>query len=126
MTPSDKIMPSVSLELGGRQRSLVIDFNAQAAFEEATGLSIFDKKVLTARPSPRVVRAMVWAALLHDDEQVRFDEFGRMTNPPELTVTAVGNLITRHNVNEAGQKAFKAFQLFFKDEAEGDPAKKNE
>lgn len=119
-------MPSVSLVLGERERRLVIDFNAQAAFEEATGLSVFDKKVLTSRPSPRVVRAMVWAALLHDDEQVAFDEFGRITNPPELTVTAVGKLITRANFNEAGQKAFKAFQLFFKEEDKAAPLKKNE
>jgi hypothetical protein len=122
----DEIMPSESLMLGGRERRLVIDFNAQAAFEEATGVSVFDKKVLTGRPSPRVVRAMVWAALLHDDAQVAFDEFGRMTNPPELTVTAVGKLITHANFTEVAKKAFKAFNLFFKEEDKAAPVKKNE
>jgi hypothetical protein len=120
----EQIQPSTTLELGGKTRILVIDFNAQAAFEEATGLSVFDKKVLTNRPSPRIVRAMVWAALLHNDEQVAFDEFGRMTNPPELTVTAVGKLITHSNSIEAAKKSFKAFKNFFKEES---PAvKKNE
>lgn len=124
MKTSDSIMPSESIVLAGRERRLVIDFNAQAAFEEATGLSIFDKKVLRARPTPVVTRAMLWAALLHDDEQVRFDEFGHITDPPELSVTAVGKLITRHNINEINQKVFKAFQLFFKDET--GTVKKNE
>jgi hypothetical protein len=118
-----QIQPSVSIELGGKTRILVIDFNAQAAFEEATGLSIFDKKVLRPRPTPLVTRALLWAALLHADEQVRFDEFGRMTEPPELTVTAVGKLITHHNVNEVNRQVFKAFRFFFKDETES-PKKK--
>jgi hypothetical protein len=47
-----------------------------------------------------------------------------MTNPPELTVTAVGKLITHSNSIEAAKKSFKAFQNFFKEES---PAvKKNE
>jgi hypothetical protein len=114
----NQILPSVSIELGEKTRVLVIDFNAQAAFEEATGLSVFDKKVLRSRPTPLVTRAMLWAALLHADEQVRFDDFGRMTEPPVLTVIAVGKLITRQNINEVNEKIFKAFRLFFKDEVE--------
>jgi hypothetical protein len=120
-----QILPTVELELGGKIRVLVMDFNAQAAFEEATGLNIFDKKVLRSRPTPLVTRALLWAELLHADEQVRFDEFGRMTEPPELTVTDVGKLITSRNVNEINQKIFKAFKLFFKEE-ESKPLKKNE
>jgi hypothetical protein len=121
-----QILPSVQIELGGKMRTLVMDFNAQAAFEEATGLGIFHKKVLSSRPTPLVTRALLWAELLHADEQVRFDEFGRMTEPPELSVTAVGKLITRQNVNEINQKIFKAFRLFFKEESESKPSKKNE
>lgn len=122
----EQIQPFVSIELAGKKRILVIDFNAQASFEEATSLSIFDKKVLRTRPTPLVTRALLWAALLHADEQVRFDEFGRMVEPPELTVMAVGKLITRHNINEVNEKVFKALRLFFKDEEEKQTVKKNE
>jgi hypothetical protein len=121
-----QIMPSDNLILAGRERRLVIDFNAQAAFEKATGLSIFDKKVLRPQTTPLVTRAMLWAALLHDDEQVRFDEFGHMTEPPELSMQAVGKLINRKNVNEINRKVFNALKLFFQEEEENRPSKKNE
>jgi hypothetical protein len=124
MPASEPISPFETIVLGGRERRLVMDFNAQAAFEEATSLSIFDKKVLSSRPSPLVTRAMLWAALLHEDEQVRFDEFGRITTPPELSVQAVGRLITPSNMREINKKLFKALNSFFRDQEKD--SKKNE
>jgi hypothetical protein len=121
----NQIQPSIEIELAGKTRRLVFDFNAQAAFEQIAGVSVFDKKAM--RISSRMVRALLWAELLHFDEEVSFDEFGEIVSPPELSLNAVGNLITRDNLREVNRKVFEAFSAFFKaakkDDAKGDDAK---
>jgi hypothetical protein len=114
----EHILPSVTLELGGVQRRLVFDFNAQAAFEEVTGVSfndLFDKKG-RLKISPRLIRGILWASLLHFDEKVKFDEFGRISEAPELSVTDVGKLITRHNLRQVQTATTQAIVNFFKEE----------
>ena len=118
----ETIHPSVDLTLDEKVRKLVFDFNAQAVFEEITGSQIadlFDKKG-RLKISSRFTRALLFCQLLHHDEKVRFDEFGRITDPPELTMQQVGRLITRDNLGEVHDKTTKALILFFK------PAKKEE
>lgn len=107
-----QIQPCVEIELADKMRRLVFDFNAQAAFEKITGVSVFDKKAM--RTSSRIVRALLWAELLHFDEEVVFDEFGEIVNPPELSLNAVGSLITNANLREVNRKVFAAFGAFFK------------
>jgi hypothetical protein len=107
-----QVLPTVEIELGGKTRRLVFDFNAQAAFEKVTGVSVFDNKAM--RTSSRIVRALLWAQLLHFDEDVSFDEFGEIVNPPELSLPAVGKLITKDNLKQVNRKVFEAFALFFK------------
>jgi hypothetical protein len=120
-----QIQPSVEIELGGKMRRLVFDFNAQAAFEKVTGISVFDSKAV--RTSSRIIRALLWAELLHFDEEVAFDEFGEIVNPPELSLNAVGGLITKGNLREVNRKVFEAFRVFFKvekkPESQGDENK---
>jgi hypothetical protein len=109
MSETHPMMPSVPIELDGRNFNLIFDFNAQCAFEEVTGttvLSLFDKRGrLTI--SSRLTRALLWAQFLYDDEQISFDEFGRIVQQPELSMQAVG-------------KMREALLLFFK------PGKKSE
>jgi hypothetical protein len=107
-----QILPSLELELGGKTRRLVFDFNAQAAFEKVTGVSVFDNKAM--RTSARIIRALLWAELLHFDPKVRFDEFSEIVEPPELSLTDVGKLITNSNLIEVNRKVFEAYGLFFK------------
>lgn len=109
-----QILPTVELELGGKTRRLVFDFNAQAAFEKVAGVSVFDNKAM--RTSARIVRALLWSELLHFDPKVRFDEFGEIVEPPELGLNEVGKLITNKNLLEVNRKVFEAFSLFFKAE----------
>src|ERR1043166_640154 len=108
----NQVLPSVEIELGGKPRRLVFDFNAQAAFEKVTGVSVFDNKAM--RTSSRIVRALLWAELLHFDEKVSFDEFGEILTPPELGLNAVGSLITNANLREVNRKVLEAYGLFLK------------
>jgi hypothetical protein len=107
------ILSHVPINLGGVERRLVFDFNAQAAFEKVTGVSVFDNKAM--KTSSRIVRALLWAQLLHFDEKVRFDEFGEIVSPPELSMQEVGKLINRANMPEINLKVFQAFTLFFRE-----------
>jgi hypothetical protein len=112
----EHIVPSVPIELDGKQHRLVFDFNAQAVFEEATGvtvLSLFDKKG-RLKISSRFTRALLWSQLLHFDEQVQFDEFGRIAEPPALSMHHIGKLITQQNLKEVNSKTAEALLLFFR------------
>jgi hypothetical protein len=112
----EHIVPSVPIELDGKQHRLVFDFNAQAVFEEATGvtvLSLFDKKG-RLKISSRFTRALLWSQLLHFDEQVQFDEFGRIAEPPALSMQHIGKLITQQNLKEVNSKTAEALLLFFR------------
>jgi hypothetical protein len=106
-----EIVPTVEFEIGGKTYRLVFDFNAQAAFEKVTGVSVFNNKAM--QPSARIVRALLWAELLHFDPKVRFDEFGEIVDPPELGLRDVGNLIKGANLREINRKVFEAYGLFF-------------
>lgn len=116
MSETHPIMPSVEIVLDGRKFNLVFDFNAQAIFEEITGvtvLSLFDRKG-KYRGSSRHTRAFLFSQLLHGDEQVQFDEFGRINVPPEFNMLQVGRMITRDNLKEVTTKTNKALINFFK------------
>lgn len=121
MRTDNSILPAVEITLAGREHKLVFDFNAQAAFEKITGTSIFDPKAM--RTSSRIVRALLWAELLHHDKQVKFDEFGEIVVPPELSLNQVGSLITAANLREVNKKVFEAYRLFFREEK---PAEESE
>jgi len=113
----DSISPSVSLELGGQQRQLVFDFNAQAAFEKVTGIAVgdlFDRRG-KLKIASRFTRALLWSQLLHFDKRVQFDEFGEIVAPPELSMQQVGALITRANLNEVTRKTAEALIAFYRE-----------
>lgn len=59
-----------------KPRNLLLDFNAKVAFEEATGLSGLEPK--TFNPSHKVMRGMLWAALLHESPDITPAEVGKI------------------------------------------------
>lgn len=69
-----------------RPRRLCFDFNAFAAYEEATGKNVLAGGLQEDLQSVRGVRALLWAALLHED--------------PELTQQQVGAMLHLGNVGE--------------------------
>ena len=109
------IAPKVEITLD-RPRRLLFDFNAKVAFEEATGASTFDPK--TFNLSSKVIRALLWAGLLHEN--------------PMLTLQEAGAMITRQNEREVSKKVFEAWRLSLPElkeeagtEAAANPPRKN-
>ena len=99
-TPREKIenkaKPGVKITLD-KERTLKLDLNAMVAFEEATGKSIMGGKFTGKDMTPRDLRAMLWACLLHEDE--------------ELTLKQVGSWITVGNLMEVTGKLNEAFDV---------------
>lgn len=83
-----KTNPGVKIELGGKERTMILDLNAMATYEEVTGKSLFnaDMKSIGAKE----LRALLWACLIHEDES--------------LTLKQVGAWITGDNMGEVAQK----------------------
>lgn len=100
-------MKTVKIALD-RERELLFDFNAIAVVEEALGQSLLDGATWK-KPSVRSTRAMLWAALLHDDDSVRFDDFGRMTQAPKLTLAQCGRWLQKYGAGYAFEKLFEAW-----------------
>jgi len=63
-----------------RERHLVIDFNALASFEEVTGKNALAVDLWTAL-SARDLRALLWAALIHEDRNLTLEDVGAMLDP---------------------------------------------
>jgi len=76
-------------------RKLKLDLNAMAIFEETAGLSCFDQ-VTWEKMSARTVRALLWAALLHEDST--------------LTLTDVGGFVSMENLEYVTGKLMEAWQ----------------
>jgi len=71
-------VPKVKVPLRlDRERTLLLSFNALCKAEEITGMNLLAGEVVFS--SLRVLRALLWAGLLHED--------------PLLTVEEVGDLI---------------------------------
>ena len=78
-----------------RPRILILDFNALCRVEEVTGVSL-----LVGQPafsSMRMMRALVWAGLLHQD--------------PTLTLEFVGNLIQEADAEEVLGAIMNAYDV---------------
>lgn len=86
--------PWISITLD-RERRLLFDFNALIELGEATGENMlepqaWDKllgikrdkgKVVDLKPSPKNLRAILWAALLADDPELTEKQVGAMLHP---------------------------------------------
>lgn len=57
-----------------RPRTLVMSFNALCRAEEATGINLLVTDI--AFSSVRVLRALVWAGLLHEDPTISIERVG--------------------------------------------------
>lgn len=85
-------------------RTLVLDFNALCKVEEVTGVSM-----LVGQPafsSMRMMRALVWAGLLHED--------------PTLSLEFVGQLIQDADAEEILGKILTAYNVAMPEEEEAD------
>lgn len=92
----NKANPGVKITLD-KERTLKLDLNAMAAFEEATGKSLMDGSFQSSNMSIRDVRAMLWACLIHEDDA--------------LTEKQVGSWVNMSNMLEVASKLNEAFEV---------------
>jgi len=85
---------TVKIELD-KERTLRFDFNALSHFEEATGLNSLDASVWK-NLNARNLKAMLWAALKHEDDA--------------LTLPQVGAMLHSGNVNYITEKITEAYR----------------
>jgi hypothetical protein len=83
-----RLNPDIPLELGGRTRTLKLNLNAYAGFEEMTGfeLSALADALKEGAPKLRMMRTVLWALLITDEK--------------DLTPEAVGEMVTFQNMQE--------------------------
>jgi len=89
--PAPRVTPPVPIVLD-RERHMRLDFAGMVAFEEETGLLPWDGKVWSGEASPRVVSALIWAALIHEDPDLMLSDVRRM---PGMELGNFGYLIDR-------------------------------
>ena len=89
-----QVKPEVKIVLD-KERTLKLDLNAMAAYEEATGKSMF-KAFNPDELGARELRALLWACLIHEDES--------------LTLKQVGSFITADNMNGVAARIGEAFK----------------
>lgn len=92
----NKANPGVTITLD-KERVLKLDLNAMVTFEEATGKSLMGGTFKSKDMTPRDLRAMLWACLIHEDEA--------------LTEQQVGSWITVSNLMEVTGKLNEAFEV---------------
>lgn len=92
---NNAVAPVVKITLD-KERNLLVDLNAMAAFEEATGKSLM-RGIDIGSVSMKDYRALIWACLIHEDEK--------------LTVEKVGKMIHAGNMGEISELITKAFEL---------------
>ena len=94
---TEKARPDIPIEIGGKVRHLRLDLNAMVEFEEATGQSLFGVNITElSNMGAKALRALVWACLLHEDE--------------ELTLKDVGGWIKIDNLTDIANQINAAFE----------------
>lgn len=90
-----KAVPVVKVILD-KERTMRLDLNALEAFEDLTGKQMHE---MGDKPKVKDLKALVWASLLHEDEQLTIKQVGAMVhvgNLEEMT-QAVTELLTKND-----------------------------
>lgn len=72
---TNQARPEVRITLD-RDRTLILDLNAMCDFEEVTGKNML--KGMETEFSSLDLRALLWACLKHDDEELTLEQVGGM------------------------------------------------
>lgn len=104
----DKVNPALKIVLD-KERHLLLDLNAMVAFQEETGKNLFKKEVaesLSKDMTPKDLRAMLWACLLHEEKTLKIEQ--------------VGSWIHQGNMEEIGRKLNEAWEVATPEAEEGE------
>jgi hypothetical protein len=124
--------PRIFMELGGRKRELILDFNTFALMEELTGLNMMDATAWK-NLSMTKIRAMLYAMIEHEnEEQSRLewtpsvDNEGKVTgvtrNPEFITLRMVGSWLTTDVIEDIGIKFREILTVVLPKKKEGQQA----
>jgi hypothetical protein len=84
----------IAIELD-KVRHLRFDLNAMSAYEDATGNSSFS---IGDNINAKNIRALLWASLIHEDEDLTIKQVGHMIHPGNMTyITNKLNQITKNS-----------------------------
>jgi len=82
---AEKVVPDISIEIGGKVRTLKFNFFGLCQFQKKTGKNILTGDLFTGTPNPEDLLAFVWSALITDDPTLDIDELGKAIPFQELT-----------------------------------------
>ncbi len=74
-TVTDPTLPDVTLEIGGRDRKLAFDMASILTVEQQTGVNLMAAALTEV--SATSMRAVLYAALLHDDPDLSIEQVGK-------------------------------------------------
>ncbi len=89
-----------------KERTLLWDFNAQAAYEDATGENTLLQEFFEKNANAKRLKTLLWACLIHEDEK--------------LTQKQVGAMLTVKKGKEALKAVFDAIRAAAVDPTDAD------
>ena len=75
-----------------KERHIQLDLNAMVKFEEVTGKSLFKKEALENMGAGDL-RALLWAALVHEDAKLTVEQVGSMVTIDNMV--AISDALTK-------------------------------
>ena len=98
-----RLVPAITVDLGGAVVDLLYDFNARAALYDA--LTDDEREGMAKkgfRPSLRTIIKMVWAGVQHEAEPPTLQTVGSWINEDALVTVAaaIGNAMTEQGMEE--------------------------
>ena len=91
----DKALPDVEAKVGGTVKKLKFTLGSLCRLDQVTGKNALDGETWK-EPTTSDLRALLWAALLHENKN--------------LTLEEVGDMISMEEIPEITQAILKAFQ----------------
>jgi hypothetical protein len=88
MSDTCALNPMVTIQLGGKERHLLITMNSLIAIEEKTGRNVLEGDIIPEKMALKDVRLLVWAGLLHEEPNLTLEEAGAMIRLDSLATLA--------------------------------------
>ncbi len=86
----------IKITLGGKEHTLIFDYNAICAMEQQVGTKFYTEKFFDAM-TPAKQRLLLWACLVAEEPELTLYDVGRMMQFSDLTMvrTKVSELLTK-------------------------------
>lgn len=105
----EAIAPPVSVKLGGKEYQLAFSMLSAIKFQEKTGKDLFSLEWKTDARRADISVALLWAALIHYQPDMSFEQAARLVSPKNqveaasAVAQAWNNCMPEPSPNAAGQ-----------------------